>query len=96
MAGRKPRVTRETAIAIIEKYTSHFTTNNFPPRGAAVWKLISANLDGQRTIGTAYNHNRENKRGDLAQARLNQGISSSSPKRKLILIDEISENGEDI
>lgn len=36
MKGRKPNVKQEEIIKLIEKYISHFTTNDFPPLGDAL------------------------------------------------------------
>lgn len=91
--GRKPNVTQEEIIKLIEKYIDHFTTNNFPPFSDKLWTQMSQDLDGKLPC-TVYTHVRSNKRGDLLQARRNQRILTS-PKLNPVLIEDISESDEE-
>lgn len=86
--GRPPNVTKKEAVALIEKYIEHFRTNKFPEYSSAVWKSMSRDTDGRWKPRSMYNHVRENKRGDLLEARQNLGIITSAPG-KIDLIDDL-------
>jgi len=92
--SRKPNVTQEEIIKLIEKYIDHFTINNFPPFSDKLWTQLSQDLNGRWLPCTVYTHVRSNTRGDLSQARRNQRILTS-PKLNAVLIEDISESDEE-
>lgn len=85
--GRKPTVTQKEVIKLIEKHIDRLATNDFPSYGDTLWKTMSQELNGRWLPSSVYTHVRYDKRGDLTQARRNQGIFTS-PKTKSYLIDE--------
>lgn len=69
--GRPPNVTKKEAVALIAKYMEHFRTNKFPEYSSVVWRRMSKDTGGRWQPRSVYNHVRENKRGDLTEARRN-------------------------
>lgn len=67
--GRPPNVTKKEAAALIGKYMEHFRTNKFPEYSSVVWQNMSQDTGGRWKPRAVYNHVRENKRGDLVEAR---------------------------
>ncbi|CAH2092084.1 unnamed protein product [Euphydryas editha] len=73
--GRPPTVSKEEAIQLIQKYMEFFTRNEFPSNSAQVWKDMSRDLNGRWKPHSVYTHVRENKNGNLDEARRNLGIT---------------------
>lgn len=86
--GRPPNITKKEAVALIEKYMEHFRTNNFPKYSSAVWKSMSQDTGGKWKPRSVYNHVRENKRGNLVEARQNLGIMIPTPEKNIDVIND--------
>lgn len=72
--GPKAAVSKETAMAVVEKYIHYFQTNQFPTRGSEVWVQMSEALNKKWYPLAVYTNVREDRRSILSIARLNKNI----------------------
>ncbi|KAK0175529.1 hypothetical protein PV327_009274 [Microctonus hyperodae] len=71
---RKAFVTIEEALAVVQKYMPHFTTNELPPYSSKIWREMSKELNDKWSPHLVYIHVRQNRRQLLSTARKNMGI----------------------
>lgn len=96
--GRPPTVSKEEAIQLIQKYMEFSKTNEFPSNSAQVWKDMSRDLNGRWKPHSVYTHVRENKNGNLDEARQNLGINvdASRPITTYVSDYSLSESSESL
>lgn len=95
---RKALVTKEEAVAVIEKFINHFVTTEMPGYSSPVWKEMSKDLDGKWSPHNVYSSVRTDRRGILSTARENLGviIEVEEPQEniKKQILSELEENND--